>query len=128
MIYTSYFGAIRYLPKDVVPIAICGKSPDNWKGFQYKKLAPKFKFFMEWRKNHDNDFYIEHFNNEVLSKLDPDKVVQELYELIGKENKDKDIVLICYEIPGDFCHRHLVAQWLSTYGYPCVELSIIKEK
>ena len=36
MIYTSYFGAIRNLPKNIIPISICGKAPDNWKGLQYK--------------------------------------------------------------------------------------------
>ena len=124
MIYTSYFGAIRNLPKNIIPISICGKAPDNWKGLQYKKLAPKYKFFMEWKKTHDNDFYIRHFNDEVLSSLDPSKVVEELYEMSG----GKDIVLVCYEIPSDFCHRHLVAKWLSDHGYPCTEISIIQEE
>ena len=78
MIYTSYFGAIRNLPKNIIPISICGKAPDNWKGLQYKKLAPKYKFFMEWKKTHDNDFYVRHFNDEVLSSLAPSKVVEEL--------------------------------------------------
>lgn len=126
MIYTSYFGAIHSFSKNMIPIAICGKPPDNWKGLCYKKLAPKFKFFMEWRKNHDNNFYVEHFNDEVLSKLNPNEIVRELYEMIG--DSSKDIVLVCYEKPKNFCHRHLVRKWLVEHEYPCTELSIIKEE
>ena len=27
IIYTSYFGQLRTIPKELTPIAICGKSP-----------------------------------------------------------------------------------------------------
>ena len=33
----------------------------------------------------------------------------------------EDIALVCYEKPGDFCHRHLVADWLNEAGYQCEE-------
>ena len=58
-IYTSYFAKLRSLPENIVPISICGKAPDWYTGLQYKKLAPKYGFFMEWKKTHDNDYYIE---------------------------------------------------------------------
>lgn len=105
MIYTTYFAKLKNLPTNIIPISICGKAPDWYKGLQYKKLAPKYQFFQEWKKNHDNDFYIEHFNIEVLNTLNADKVVEELYELSNK----KDIALLCYEVPTEFCHRPLVA-------------------
>ena len=28
----------------------------------------------------------------------------------------------CYEKPSDFCHRHLVADWLNKNGVECKEL------
>lgn len=121
MIYTSYFGNLRNIPDGMVPIAICGKSPDWYKGLEYKKLAPKYKFFMEWKQNHDNDFYIEHFNEEVLDTLDVNTVVSELERLRDTVNDCEDIVLLCYEKPGDFCHRHLVADWFNENGIPCKE-------
>lgn len=119
MIYTSYFGNLRNIPDGMVPIAICGKSPDWYKGLEYKKLAPKYKFFMEWKQNHDNDFYIEHFNEEVLDTLDVNTVVSELERLRDTVNDCEDIVLLCYEKPGDFCHRHLVADWFNENGISC---------
>jgi uncharacterized protein (DUF488 family) len=110
-IYTSYFAKLKSIPSDIVPISICGKTPDNYKGLQYKKLAPKYDFFMEWKKNHDNNFYIEHFNKEVLDVLDRQSVLKELKIMSG----GFDVVLLCYEKPSDFCHRHLVADWLSVF-------------
>lgn len=112
MIYTSYFGKLNKLPKDVVPIAICGKVPDWYLGKQYKKLAPKYWFFKEWKETHNNEFYIKNFNREVLGALNPHNVVRELEELAGS----KELALICYEKPGDFCHRTLVSKWLNENG------------
>lgn len=120
MIYTSYFAKLKKLPPNVVPISICGKAPDWYDRLQYKKLAPKYSFFSEWKKNGDNNYYIEHFNDEVLSTLSPQTVYNELMKLSG----GKDIALICYEKPTDFCHRHLVAEWLTTNGIKCDEIAL----
>lgn len=109
MIYTSYFAKLKSLPKNIVPISICGKAPDWYAGLQYKKLAPKYDFFMKWKRDHDNDAYTERFNEEVLGVLIQNEVIQELYEL----GQSSDVAIICYEKPSDFCHRHLVADWLS---------------
>lgn len=123
MIYTSYFAKIKELERsNIIPISICGKVPDWYKGLQYKKLAPKYGFFMEWKKNHDNDYYIEHFQAEVLDQLDATDVVLHFSRLLyGFNVGENDIALICYEKPSDFCHRHLVAEWLKQNGYQCEE-------
>lgn len=121
MIYTSYFAKLKSLPKNVVPISICGKAPAWYKGLQYKKLAPKYDFFMKWKETHDNDYYIKCFNEQVLSKLDVSNVIRELIDLIPEDSIGKTICLVCYEKPSDFCHRHLVADWLNKNGFECKE-------
>ena len=132
MIYTSYFAKLKTLPKNIIPISICGKAPNWYQGLQYKKLAHKYGFFTEWKKIHDNDFYIEHFNDEVLKMLSVPKVLVDLQVLIPDYikskmnapvwvNKDWHIALICYEKPTDLCHRHLVADWLNKNGVECKE-------
>ena len=124
MIYTSYFAKLKSLPENIIPISICGKAPDWYKGLQYKKLAPKYDFFMEWKKNRDNDYYIKCFNEQVLDKLDIREVCSDLWHLSDNTCLTApDICLICYENPGDFCHRHLVADWLNKNGIPCKEWS-----
>lgn len=100
---------MKKIPENIVKISICGKVPEWYDGIQYKKVAPKYKFFMEWKENKDNNFYIEHFNSEVLDTLS----AQSVYEDLERLSNGNDCVLLCYEKPGDFCHRHLVADWLS---------------
>lgn len=122
MIYTTYFAQLRNLPENIIPISICGKAPDWYKGLQYKKLAPKYDFFMEWKKNHDNDYYIKCFKEQVLDKLNVNEVVYELTETHNQGGHfDIDFALVCYEKPEDFCHRHLVSNWLKENGYDCEE-------
>jgi uncharacterized protein (DUF488 family) len=122
MIYTSYFAKLKSLPDNIIPISICGKAPDWYKGLQYKKLAPKYDFFMKWKESHDNDYYIKCFNEQVLDKLNPYSVLFEIKDLLGKNSiQSNDICLICYEKPNDFCHRHLVADWLNKNGVECKE-------
>jgi hypothetical protein len=122
MIYTSYFAKIKTLPPNIIPISICGKAPDWYSGRQYKKLAPKYDFFMEWKQNHNNDFYIKCFNEQVLNRLDVFTVYDELYALAGTSGLQQyDICLLCYEKPSDFCHRHLVSDWFNKNGIACEE-------
>ena len=108
--FTSYF-AKNANHKNAV--SICGKCPDWYKGKQYKKLAPKFWFFAKYKADNDEAFYTEQYNNEVLSMLNPNDILKELGE---------DAVLLCYEKPGDFCHRHLVSKWLNDNDIKCSEL------
>lgn len=124
MIYTTYFANLKKLPKDIIPISICGKAPDWYDGLQYKKLSPKYNFFMEWKKNHDNDFYIEHYNKEVLDTLNTNDIIKELLCMVHNFkglNYFPMIALVCYEKPSDFCHRHLVSEWLNSNGIDCEE-------
>ena len=115
-ITTGYFAQMtKYIKNGYTPISICGKAPGFYEaeGFkQYKKLAPKYNFFIEWKQGIiDNDGYIVRYLNYVLRGLNPKEVYKELFEL-SNHNK---IVLLCYEKPFDFCHRHIVADWLSFY-------------
>lgn len=132
MIYTTYFAQLRNLPSNMIPVSICGKAPEWYKGIQYKRLAPKYGFFMEWKKTHNNDYYVEHFSTEVLDSLSVMMVLTELQCAIPDEikeqmqspfytNPDWHIALICYEKPEDFCHRHLVSQWFCDSGFECKE-------
>lgn len=125
MIYTSYFAKIKELEKNgITPISICARAPDWYKGLQYKKLAPKYDFFMKWKENHDNDYYVKCFNEQVLSSLDILNVIRDFIDMMpDRSSGSSSIALICYEKPSDFCHRHLVADWLNENGFKCEEWS-----
>ena len=118
MYYTSYFANIKNLPPDIVPIAICGKSPEGYKGLEYKKLAPSWSIFRDWKYSEhthaDKAIYTDRFYKEILDKLDPLVVEQEL--LSYPRVRGRSFCLICYEKPNDFCHRHLVSEWMRNAG------------
>ena len=123
--YTGYFAKLKYYEEqDLTPTAICGGIPDWYKGLWYKKLAPKWSFFNEWKNGTehkgDNEYYIQHFNEEVLKNINPLEIEKELKTLAKRRTSDK-IILLCYEKPGDFCHRHLVSDWFNQNGIFCRE-------
>lgn len=135
-IYTSYFALFKQFPLNAVPISIALNPPEWYLGRRcYDKLAPTPAMLREWNSFHDKELYIERYNEDVLSKLSPVTVVNDLMMIArGYEpsdildpdeslDEDKDMILLCYEAPDDFCHRHLVAQWLQSAGYPCDEWS-----
>lgn len=132
MLYTSYFAKGSKGWKDnVIPVAICRYPPKGFNGVHYFKLAPSHKLLMEWKSDPRNDDYFgtkrKQYDDEVLSKLDPKEVMHELQRLwpYGPpiwEDKYHHVVLLCYEKPGDFCHRHFVAQWLTENDFKCEEV------
>ena len=96
---TSYFN--KYKGSNAV--SICLRPPYWYKGREFKELAPPLWLFLKYKKDYDKNFYIENYYKEVLDKLDP----QDIYNKLGE-----DVVLLCWENPDEFCHRHLVAEWL----------------
>jgi uncharacterized protein (DUF488 family) len=54
------------------------------------------------------------------------QVIEDLQKIANTKDTDK-IILLCYEKPGDFCHRHLVADWLTKNGLKTIELKIRKK-
>ena len=111
VIYTSYFDNVDNLPANLCPISIAGLKPDNCNCAQYKRLAPKLSWWKVWEETRDNEYYAKQYNNTVLEVLNPRGVVDDLYKLSG----DRIPCLMCYERPGEFCHRHLVAEWLEKH-------------
>jgi len=109
MIYTSYYANYRNFPLFRKQISISLYPPKGFKGEHYLPLAPT-KSILEEYKNSKQDkkaqeIYTKRFQEEVLSKLDPKKIAKEL----------DNSILLCFEKTGDFCHRHIVANWLSPY-------------
>lgn len=109
MIYTGYWAKIKeYEQNKLTPVGISGWSPEGYTGKTYKKLAPKYAWWKEWHDNNlSEQWYINKYNETVLQTLNPIVVAQELQKI------GDNIVLLCFETPEKFCHRHLVAEWLN---------------
>ena len=101
---TSYFARLKDISN---PVSICGKAPDWYHGPQFKVLAPKYDFFMAYKLGEiDAAGYTEAFNRLVLAPLDPYDTYSHIIDTWGLR-----VTLLCYEKPGEFCHRRLVAKW-----------------
>lgn len=119
MIYTSYFANVRRLPPEIVPVSIALYSPRWFSGLCYRKLAPTVDILREWKSNPDVERYVRLYQSDILARLSPYSVACDLMIM----SEGKDVALLCYERPGDFCHRHLVADWLKRNGYECAEFA-----
>lgn len=119
---TSYFANLKKIDKNkYFPIAISRFVPKNIsiKLTQIPELAPSPELLRE----KDEERYVEKFNRQ-LEKLEP----FEVYEMLYTISKGKIPVLICYENPQKFCHRHIVAEWFEKAGIRVKELGFEKCK
>lgn len=109
MIYTGYFAKVNdYKKANLVTVSIAGKAPDFYNGAQYKALAPTWKIFSRWKKGEIDDMQYTVEFTQQLATLDKEAVRRMLNSFGG------DIILLCYEKPGTFCHRHIVADWIES--------------
>ena len=120
MIYTGYFAKTKeYEDAGLTPISIAGAAPCWFEGFEWKMFAPSLDIFTKYKNGEINEFgYVERYIPERLDILDKN----ELKELINSVEKP---ILLCYEKPGDFCHRHILADWIEmNLGIPVEEYKL----
>lgn len=66
----------------------------------------------DYKQTSDKKMYTRRYYDAVLMRRDSKVVVEDLNQIA----KGRSLALICYEAPNKFCHRHLVAVWLSRRG------------
>ena len=79
--------------------------PARWWGKRrrYIALAPSIDLLKRSKAGLPWAEYVAEYTRDVLGKLDPAKVYADL---------GPDAILLCWEKPGEECHRRLVAEWL----------------
>lgn len=100
---TSHFRNMPNIPNaQAISIA---RWPPRWWGNRRRfiTLAPSIGLLNRTKAGLPWPDYVTEYNRDVLAKLDPTKVISDL---------GNDAVLLCWETPGDQCHRRLVAAWL----------------
>lgn len=125
--YTGYFSKLKkYTDAGLMPVAISRMQPTFYEGVSYTKLAPSWNILSAFKHPElageeaaSKETYIRRFNEEILKPLDAWQVVSELEKMTGVD--DSKIILLCYEKPKDFCHRHLVAGWLTRNSFEIKE-------
>ena len=121
MYYTSYYGNMNKIDRTKYVLAsISFQKPD----FCDKNVLD-CSFLGPWK-----DLLYGYKNGTISKKEYADQYLDNLKRLWpGLSNwflinAPKDIVFLCYEKPSEFCHRHLLAQFLEEQGFECKELPL----
>jgi hypothetical protein len=121
MISTSYFARLAHITN---PVSIANKTPYYYTGPTYPKLAPPWGIVHSYKyDNMSREAYTRCYHDMILDRLDRNQVVEELYALYPNV---RQVTLLCYETPLQFCHRQLVASWLLAGGIEVRELVFTK--
>lgn len=111
---TGYFAKARnYADAGYALVSIALKDPwflpSTLKMHKLPELAPTEEI-LGLRLN--PEVYKEEYFKQILKS--PLEIYSKIYAIAQEEKKDK-VALLCYESPEKFCHRHLVARWLSNH-------------
>ena len=71
-------------------------------------IAPTPDILNNCRSNHQE--FRKRYKNEVLSLFKEPSIFVDRIKFISNGN---DCALCCFEKPDEFCHRHLIAEWLN---------------
>jgi uncharacterized protein (DUF488 family) len=102
MIYTSCFKLSGHHPN---AIAISNGTRFYSHVRKYRPLVPPWQLVKESRDGRLSAAEFEAAYQTQLQALDAEKVVAEVGE---------NAILLCWEAPGEYCHRRMVAAWLET--------------
>lgn len=111
---TSYYANLKKIPESFLTVAASLMVPqeiqpivDVWD----TDLAPSKSILFDYKKTGDTACYVERFKTEIIPKIDWLEKLEVWEENANKIGKKFDgIVLLCFEAPTDFCHRHILAE------------------
>lgn len=105
-LYTSYYARSG---KNIRAVSISAKAPFFYKGNKYLDLAPSWELLRAYKAGEIDNFQYTQIYGEQLKQrnITPQVVISQLPE---------QSIMLCYEGPGKFCHRHIVAVWLNNSG------------
>ena len=109
-VYTGQFAKhTLYKENNLLICSIARFEPYGFTGPTIKQLAPSEELLNNYNSGLSIGAYISEFT-KYLESLDLDSVVKKMESLsLGYDG----IVLCCYEPLTQFCHRHLVASYLT---------------
>lgn len=81
-------------------VSIARGAPKWYTGKCFPELYPTWEMI---KLKNNIPLYKKLYKEQILDCLNP----EEVYDQIGE-----DSILLCWEAPGSFCHRRIVARWL----------------
>jgi len=144
-LYTGYFGNFRKYG-EITPISVAITNPVWLKNCPVEKKLQPGKWIFEWKDEVEKTVSggkktLEQLKKEYVDRYYEESLFfhfkggKELYEYLTETyGRYKTVVLCCYEkydlrhpeledtIPGiDFCHRHIISDFLRKSGVECRE-------
>lgn len=115
-VWTGYYAQMKkYAQADLVPVSIAYLTPVWYMGETCFELAPPRKLLVGYKDGVVSQKEYTKKYNDFLKTVNWGDVIEKLY-IISDKHEGKDLVLCCYEKPSDFCHRHLLAEYLTKHG------------
>lgn len=117
---TSYYAKFSHLPKEekdrYMPVLISSSLPkwflDREKFYiEYKTLAPSSDNVFKLKNNNMSQEDFANAYIDKLKELDLNQILEDMYDFEGIT--EIEIVLLCYEKSTDFCHRHILREYLN---------------
>jgi uncharacterized protein YeaO (DUF488 family) len=119
MLYTGYYGGLNDLDRDKFILVQISNSCPIEPDVRFEKVIPDWALTVVPYK--EGKITKEEYRERYITQLD--KYKENIFAVIANMVKNgKDIIFLCYEKPGDFCHRHIFADYLNTaFGKKVVE-------
>lgn len=127
-IYTGYYAQMKkYKQMGMIPVSIAYLTPQWYDGEVCFELAPSRTLLKRWKQGEITE---EEYTEQYIQFLDNDvqwsKVWKKLKQISAKY-ENSDLVLCCFEKAEDFCHRHILAEYLTDTGIDVAEVPIAKK-
>ena len=101
MLYTAQY---RYPGRDRLDITVKGNCPAG------KLYAPTWPMVRGIQSGHlSEEEYTGMYYNLLINRWETQG--QEMLRLVEMV-RDRDVTVVCFEPPGEFCHRHLLVKFL----------------
>ena len=115
MFYTSYYGNPHLDPDKAFLVHISNSTPGEFPlNFVFQEAIPSWETIVGPYKNGiitEIDFIIR-YRRQIESKMFTVLLALDTIQEKAKALGLQDIVFLCYEKPGQFCHRRVFAEWL----------------
>ena len=109
MIYTGYYSKIKeYADSGLILLSISRTKPEFAKScIDIPQLFPSDKILWDYKKGKIDEMEYTSKYLDQLNELGVDRIIK-MIQIFGN-----NVVLLCWESPEKFCHRHILADYIN---------------
>ena len=109
MIYTGYYSKIKeYADSGLILLSISRTKPEFAKScIDIPQLFPSDKILWDHKKGKIDEMEYTSKYLDQLNELGVDRIIK-MIQIFGN-----NVVLLCWESPEKFCHRHILADYIN---------------